>query len=203
MILSLIAFYHVYNSAPLRRERSQRLILLFIAGFISISVVLSALVAVMIRLYVAESRYIPSKAMLPTLRVDDRLIIDKLAYRFRSPQRGDMIVFNPTKALREKNYNTAFIKRIIGLPGDIVQVRGEQVYINGEPLSEAYTMNEENQEEWTPQVVPPDSYFVLGDNRNNSYDSRFWGFVPRKNIIGQATQRFYPFESAGSLIEEK
>ncbi|NJM97506.1 MAG: signal peptidase I [Phormidesmis sp. RL_2_1] len=201
-LLTLTAIYHVYTSAPLRRERTQRVIMLFIAGFISISVVLSALLAIVIRQFVAEARYIPSEAMLPTLQINDRLIIDKLTYRFRSPERGDIIVFSSTEALQQESFHDAWIKRIIGLPGDKVQIKGRQVYINDQPLQENYIGKEEAlQDEWGPQVVPPNSYFVLGDNRNDSYDSRYWGFVPRENIIGQATQRFYPFDRAGSLIE--
>ncbi|MBE9140447.1 signal peptidase I [Nodosilinea sp. LEGE 07088] len=201
IILAFIAIYHVYNSAPLRRERSQRAIMLFIAGYISISVVLGVILSVVIRRFVAEARYIPSSGMLPTLQINDRLVINKLTYRFSPPKRGDIIVFSPTEALENQNFRDAFIKRIIGLPGDKVQVQGGQVYINDQPLREDYIFKEEApQYEWGPQVVPPDSYFVLGDNRNNSYDSHYWGFLPSENIIGQATQRFYPFDRAGSLI---
>jgi signal peptidase I len=199
--LVLIAFYHVYLSAPVRRERSRRTVMLFIVGFISISVVLSAILAIVIRQFVAEARYIPSGAMLPTLQVNDRLIIDKLIYQFGTPERGDIVVFSPTEDLQQQNFRDAFIKRIIGLPGDKVQVKGGSVYINDQPLREDYIGKDEApQYEWGPQVVPPNSYFVLGDNRNNSYDSHYWGFVPRKNIIGKASQRFYPFDRAGSLI---
>jgi signal peptidase I len=201
MILILVTFYHVYTSTPLRRERSQRSIILFMAGFVGISVFLSAALAVVIRQFVAEARYIPSKAMEPTLQVNDRLVINKLTYQFRQPERGDIVVFSPTEALQQQNIQDPLIKRIIGLPGDKVQVRGRQVYINDRPLTETY-ISDKPEYEWGPMVVPPNSYFVLGDNRNNSYDSHFWGFVPRENIIGKATQRFYPFNRAGSLVEK-
>lgn len=200
IILVLAAFYHAYISAPVRRERSRQTVVLFVAGFTGISVVLSAILAFVIRQFVAEARYIPSNAMLPTLQVNDRLIIDKLTYRFRAPERGDIIVFSPTEALRKQNFRDAFIKRIVGLPGDKVQVKKRQVYVNDQPLNEDYIgKNEAPQYEWGPQVVPLNSYIVLGDNRNNSYDSHYWGFVPHKNIIGKATKRFYPFDRAGSL----
>lgn len=192
-------FYHVYNSAPLRRERLQRTIMLFIAGSIGISFIFSIILATAIRQFVAESRYIPSGAMQPTLQINDRLIIDKLTYRFRMPERGDIVVFSPTEALQKLNYHEAFIKRIIGLPGDKVQIKGGQVYINDQPLAETY-ISDKPEYEWGPMVIPPNSYFVLGDNRNNSLDSAHWGFVPRENIIGKATQRFYPFNRAGSLL---
>jgi signal peptidase I len=199
IVLVLVVFYHVYSSTSLRRERSQRTIMLFIAGFIGISVILSAILAIVIRQFVAEARYIPSGAMLPTLQINDRLVIDKQIYRFRMPERGDIVVFSPTEALQNQNVHDASIKRIIGLPGDKVQVKGGQVYINDQPLAETY-ISDKPQYEWGPMIVPPNSYFVLGDNRNNSYDSHIWGFVPSENIIGKATQRFYPFDRAGSLV---
>jgi signal peptidase I len=112
------------------------------------------------------------------------------------------VVFAPTEALKKQDFHDAFIKRIIGLPGDKVQVKGGQVYINGQPLREPYIGKDEKpQYEWGPQVVPPNSYLVLGDNRNNRFDSHYWGFVPRENIIGKAVQRFYPFDRAGSLTQ--
>ena len=199
IVLGLVVFYHVYSSTPLRRERSNRAIIQFIAGFIGIVLIFSSILAIVIRHFVAEARYIPSEAMLPTLQINDRLIIDKLTYRFHMPQRDDIVIFSPTQALRDQGYKDAFIKRIIGLPGNKVQVKRGQVYINDQPLAETYISNKP-QYEWGPMVIPPNSYFVLGDNRNNSYDSHYWGFVPRKNIIGKATQRFYPFDRAGSLV---
>lgn len=197
--LVLVAFYHVYVSAPVRRERSRRTVMLFIVGFISLSVGLSAILAIVLRQFVAEARYIPSRAMQPTLQVNDRLIINKLTYRFHAPERGDIIVFSPTEALRSQNFHDPLIQRIVGLPGDKVQVKGGRVYVNDQPLRENY-ISEAPQYEWGPLVVPPNSYCVLGDNRNNSFDSHYWGFVPHENIIGKATQRFYPFDRAGSLV---
>lgn len=199
IVLTLFVLYYVYTSAPIRRERSRKIIVGFIAGFFGASFVLSAIVALFIRGFIAEARYIPSEAMLPTLQISDRLIIDKLAYRFSPPQRGDIIVFSPTEVLQQQDYHEAFIKRIIGLPGDKIQIEDGKVYINEQPLQENY-INELPNYEYGTEVVPANSYFVLGDNRNNSYDSHYWGFVPRQNIIGKATQRFYPFARAGSLI---
>jgi signal peptidase I len=151
-----------------------------------------------IRSFVAEARYIPSGSMEPTLQINDRLIIDKLSYDFTAPQRGDVVVFNPTKTLREQNFHDAFIKRVIGLPGETVEVRNGQVWVNGAPLREKYIEAQPNYQ-WGPVVVPANSYLVLGDNRNNSYDSHYWGFVPRHDIIGKAVFRFYPFDRIGEL----
>lgn len=158
----------------------------------------SLVLALGIRTFVAEARYIPSGSMLPTLQINDRLIIDKVSYGFNSPQRGDIVVFNPTTTLEEQNFHDAFIKRVIGLPGDKVQVKGGKVYVNDTPLRENYIEAPPNYQ-WGPVIVPTHSYLVLGDNRNNSYDSHYWGFVPRDRIIGRAVFRFWPFNRIGDL----
>jgi signal peptidase I len=159
---------------------------------------LSAILAFGIRTFVAEARYIPSGSMLPTLQINDRLIVDKLSYHFHNPERGDIVVFSPTDTLKQQNFKDAFIKRVIGLPGDKVEVKGGRVYVNDQPLREKY-IEDEPQYQWGPVVVPPDSYLVLGDNRNNSYDSHYWGFVPRDRIIGRAAVRFWPPNRAGEF----
>ncbi|KOR38625.1 signal peptidase I [Planktothricoides sp. SR001] len=162
------------------------------------TIVLSGILAIGIRTFVAEARYIPSGSMLPTLEINDRLIIDKLGYRFKDPQRGDIVVFSPTPALQKENFKDAFIKRVIGLPGDTVEVKGGKVYVNDQPLQEQYIQEQPNYD-YGPVVVPENQYLVLGDNRNNSYDSHYWGFVPRENIIGQAVIRFFPFNRMGGI----
>jgi signal peptidase I len=159
---------------------------------------LSAVLAFGIRSFVAEARYIPSGSMLPTLQINDRLIIDKLSYRFKNPVRGDIVVFSPTETLEKQNFHDAFIKRVIGTPGDKVEVKGGRVYVNDQPLKEKYIEEKPNYN-WGPVTVPPDSYLVLGDNRNNSYDSHYWGFVPREKIIGRAIVRFWPMNRVGEL----
>ena len=195
VILILFSFFHAYSyRSP---ERSPQPINRFIISFVSISI-FTVFFAGLIRQFVIETRYIPAESMLPTLKVNDRLVINKLAYRFYLPQRGDIVVFDPTEALQDQGYRDAFIKRIIGLPGDRIKVIGGQVYVNDKALIESY-IQEKPQYQLEEIVVPPKSYLVLGDNRNNSYDSHYWGFVPRKNIIGKATQRFYPFDRIGSL----
>ncbi|WP_354635090.1 signal peptidase I [Planktothricoides raciborskii] len=162
------------------------------------TIVLSGILAIGIRTFVAEARYIPSGSMLPTLEINDRLIIDKLSYHFKDPQRGDIIVFSPTPALQKENFKDAFIKRVIGLPGDKVQVKLRVVYVNDQPIQEQYIQEQPNYD-YGPVVVPENQYLVLGDNRNNSYDSHYWGFVPRENIIGQAVIRFFPFNRMGGI----
>jgi signal peptidase I len=175
---------------------------------------LSAVLALGIRSFVAEARFIPSGSMLPTLQIDDRLIIDKISYRFTDPTRGDIVVFNPTPQLEKEKYKDAFIKRVIGLPGDRIDVKGGKLYLNGKLLSEKY-LDEPPSDEWsttdkmssgdhpipwpTDGRVPAGSYLVLGDNRNNSYDSHYWGFVPKDRIVGKATLRFWPINRIGGI----
>lgn len=159
---------------------------------------LSVVLALGIRTFVAEARYIPSGSMLPTLEINDRLIIDKLSYRFQSPHRGDIVVFSPTDKLKEQNFKDAFIKRVIGLPGDKVEVKAGRVYINNKPIQEKY-IEDKPDYQYGPITVPPNQYLVLGDNRNNSYDSHYWGFVPRDRIIGRAIVRFWPLNRLGEL----
>lgn len=160
---------------------------------------LSVILALGIRQFVAEARYIPSGSMEPTLEVNDRLVVEKVSYHFNPPGRGDIIVFWPPEdALEPSKRRDAFIKRVIGLPGDMVEVTEGTVFINGEALTESY-IKEPPAYEWGPQSVPEDSYLVLGDNRNSSYDSHSWGFVPKDNIIGKAIVRFWPPKRVGGL----
>lgn len=168
----------------------------WVEGFKTIG--LSVFLAIGIRSFVAEARYIPSGSMEPTLQINDRLIIDKISYNFRQPQRGDIVVFSPTEALKQQNFKDAFIKRVIGLPGETVEVKGGRVYVNDQALREQY-IEEEPEYSYGPVTVPEDNYLVLGDNRNNSYDSHYWGFVPRDNIIGRAIVRFWPLNRVGEV----
>lgn len=162
------------------------------------TVATAAILAFGIRTFVAEARYIPSSSMEPTLQINDRLIIEKVSYKFREPDRGDVVVFSPTAKLKEENFKDAFIKRVIGLPGDKVEVRLGTVYINGKALSEDYIAEKPNYD-FGPVTVPNDQYLVLGDNRNNSYDSHFWGYVPKDNLIGRAVVRFWPVNRVGEI----
>ncbi len=165
---------------------------------------LSAVLAFGIRSFVAEARFIPSGSMLPTLQIDDRLIIDKISYRFSNPVRGDIVVFNPTAQLEKEKFKDAFIKRVIGVPGDRIEVKSGKVYVNGKVLKEKY-LDEAPHYNWSSTMLTPDGvvpeghYLVLGDNRNNSYDSHYWGFVPKDKIVGKATVRFWPINRAGGI----
>jgi signal peptidase I len=151
-----------------------------------------------IRTLVAESRYVASESMLPTLEVNDRLLIDKLSYRWSNPQRGDIIIFSPTQKLKQKNVRDTLIKRVIGLPGETVEIKEGRVYVNNQLLPEQY-IAESLRYHWGPVTVPSNSYLVMGDNRDRSYDGRYWGFVPRENVIGKAFIRFWSPERMGKI----
>ena len=152
------------------------------------AILVALIAALIIRTFVAQAFRIPSGSMIPTLLVGDQLLVDKVTYRFHPPARGDVIVFKfPGDETRD------FIKRVIGLPGDMVEVRSKAVYINGAPLNERYAFHDVldhiyniPRDDFGPVTVPPDKYFVMGDNRENSQDSRFWGFLDRDKVIGRA-----------------
>lgn len=162
---------------------------------------LALLLALVIRTYVAEPRFIPSASMVPTLNLGDRLVVEKITYRLHPPQRSDIVVFRVPPALQAEGYSAdqAFIKRVIGLPGDRIALKVGQVYRNGEPLVEPYVVEQPKAEEMAEVTVPDQQLFVMGDNRNNSNDSRYWGFLPMENIVGHAVWRFFPLEHWGHL----
>ncbi len=153
----------------------------------TIETILLSLVLFLVINGVSERIRVESISMQPTLFPGDYVIVNKIAYRFyTSPHRGDVIVFkfppNPE--------SIPYIKRIIGLPGDQVHITDGKIYINGELMLEPYLKVTTNRGgDWT---VPPDQLFVMGDNRNNSSDSRSWGFVPMENIIGRAEVIYLP-----------
>ncbi len=163
-------------------------------------VTIAVAIAVVIRLFIAEPRFIPSNSMDPTLHIGDRLLIDKVSYRFHPPHYEDIVVFEPPPQLQAIGYRReqAFIKRVIGLPGDTVAVHQGQVYRNNQPLAETYILAVPTYE--MPSVTVPDgALFVMGDNRNDSNDSHVWGFLPSQNVIGHATLRFWPLEDLGTV----
>lgn len=163
-------------------------------------VAIAIAMAIVIRIFIAEPRYIPSNSMDPTLHIGDRLLIEKVSYRFHSPHWGDIVVFEPPPQLQAIGYRReqAFIKRVIGLPGDTLEVHDGQVYRNNQPLAEPYILETPNYE-MSSVTVPDKVLFVMGDNRNDSNDSHIWGFLPIKNVIGHATVRFWPPDDWGTV----
>ena len=132
---------------------------------------------------------IPSESMEDTIMTGDRIFGNRLAYINKDPQRFDIVIF------KYPDDTQLFIKRVIGLPGETVEIRDGKVYIDGSetPLDDSFTP-EPPQGDWGPEVVPEGSYFMLGDNRNRSKDSRFWTntFVKKEKILGKAVLRYFP-----------
>lgn len=163
-------------------------------------VAIALVMALIIRIFVAEPRYIPSDSMIPTLHTGDRLVVEKVSYWFHPAETGDIVVFEPPAQLQSMGYhkNQVFIKRVIGQPGDTVSVKNGRVYLNGRSLSEDY-IAEPPAYQLNSVQVPAESYFVMGDNRNDSNDSHVWGFLPQQNIIGRAVFRFFPLDRMGFI----
>ena len=164
--------------------------------FLIILLVSFALVFGFVRPFVVEAFFIPSESMVPTLRVGDRVLVNKFIYRFTEPQRGDIIVFESVEGGGED-----LIKRVVGVPGDKISVRRGKLLVNGEPQKEPYLSKRFPDRSFSaPTTVPEDHVFVMGDNRANSRDSRFFGTVPEEKIEGEAFLRFWPLDRLGSLL---
>ena len=168
------------------------------------ALIVALLLALVIRTFIVQAFKIPSESMLQTLLVGDHLLASKFSYGIKlpftntyiykgaSPQRGDVIIFE-----YPNDPSVDYIKRVVGLPGDTVEVRNKQLYRNGEPVREAYVRFTEPdrmapvRDNFGPVTVPEDKYFVMGDNRDNSLDSRFWGFVDRSAIRAKAWRIYW------------
>lgn len=159
------------------------------------AIVIAVILALFIMTFIARSFSVDGSSMYPTLHHGERLLVDEISYRFRAPERGDIIVFK-----YPANPKAKFIKRIVGLPGDTILIRDGTLFLNGEPISEPY-LGERMVGDYGPYVVPPGTVFVLGDNRNYSEDSRYRdvGYVPRNYIVGRAVLRFWPLDRIGLI----
>ena len=175
-------------SRPSAGERIGRALWREITG----TILPAVLIAVVIHLFLAQATRVYGQSMEPTLHSEDRVILDKITYRFRPPQRGDVVVIT----LR-KNY-PHLIKRIVGLPGETIAIHDGRVYINGKPLEEDY-LDKPTLGVLPPTRIPPMYYFVLGDNRSASNDSRSFGPVPREHIVGRAIFRYWPPTAIGLI----
>ena len=157
--------------------------------------VIFALVFGFVRPFVMEAFWIPSGSMIPTLEIGDRVLVNKFIYRFTDPERGDIIVFESVDNPKED-----LIKRVVGLQGDKIAVRGGKLFLNGQPQKEPYTNKKLPDRSYYAKItVPKHHVFVMGDNRANSADSRVFGALPEKNIEGEAFLRFWPPDRIGLL----
>ena len=164
------------------------------------TIVVAIVCAVFITQFVIVNARVPSASMETTIMTGDRLIANRLSYKFSDPKRYDIVVFK-----FPDDESVLYIKRIIGLPGEKVTIRDNQVYINDSttPLDTSF-LHEPMVTEDDTYYVPDDSYFMMGDNRNNSADSRFWNnkYVKRDKIEGKAVFRYFPFNSMGLLTNK-
>ena len=166
------------------------------------AILLAIVIAFFIRTFVIQAYKIPSGSMKPTLLIGDHILVSKFNYGIKlpfirstlipvgSPKRGDIVVF-----IYPEDRSKDFIKRLVGLPGDTVEVRDKQILLNGQPWKETHGVHSDSlvipgavqpRDNFGPVKVPEGSLFVMGDNRDESYDSRFWGFVDMKDVLGKA-----------------
>jgi signal peptidase I len=162
------------------------------------SIVVAFVIAMIIRAFLLQAYKIPSGSMLNTLLIGDHILVNKAAYYFSKPKRGDVIVFEyPLEPEKD------FIKRVIGVPGDKIKMVDKKVYINSKVLSEDYVRyatntiiynNDNPRDNFDEFTVPNEKYFVMGDNRDSSFDSRYWGFVSKDKIKGKALLIYWSWE---------
>tara|TARA_B100000700_G_scaffold283583_1_gene336113 strand:- start:104 stop:670 length:567 start_codon:yes stop_codon:yes gene_type:complete len=163
------------------------------------------LIALLIRWQAIEPRWIPSGSMIPTLQIQDRILIEKLTPKInqnlnKHSKRNTIVIFKPPQSLTDIGYSdgSALIKRVVGLPGDKIKVSKGKLYRNEKEINEPW-IKEPIQYEMNQIKVPEGSLWVLGDNRNNSLDSHIWGPLPEKNLIGTALIRYWPIKQIGPI----
>ncbi len=162
------------------------------------TILLALVLALFIRAYVVEARVIPSGSMLPTIEEGDRVLVNKVVYHTREPERGEIIVFEAPIIMEDSQDD--FIKRVVGLPGDKVEVKEGKVFVNETPIEEDYIAEKPNYV-YGPVEVPDDALFVMGDNRNASYDSHMWedSWLRLDKVKGEAFVRYWPLNRLGKI----
>ncbi len=177
------------DAKPARRSRRWRWVLEWAAVL-----VVAVGVAVGIRTFVVQTFYIPSESMVPTLMVGDRILVDKLSYHLHAVHRGDVVVFGRPPGETADNVKD-LVKRVIGLPGDVISSVSGHVDIDGKPLAEPWLPHGVITTGIETQKIPPSEYFVMGDNRTDSQDSRYFGPIRRSLIVGHVVLRIWPLSA--------
>jgi signal peptidase I len=182
-----------------REQRRERRWGKWRGGFAELFVtILVAVVLVfgIVRPFVVMAYSIPSESMVPTLEIGDRILANKFIYYFREPRKGDIVIFGGVAGEKDET----LIKRVVGVAGDKIRVRGDTLYVNNEPQEEPYLDKEDpSKASYGPTRVPSGHIFVMGDNRGNSADSRVFGPLPLQNVEGEAFFRFWPLPKIGAL----
>lgn len=156
------------------------------------------LIALLIRTFLFQPFFIPTESMHPTLKEDDRILVNKLSYKLHDVRRGDIVVFTAPEGEGDAGIKD-LIKRVVGLPGEAVEGRAGHVYIDGKLLEEPYLPEGVVTSAFGPQQIPAGSIWMMGDNRTQSRDSRFFGPVPESDIVGRAFVRLWPLSRLGFL----
>ena len=156
------------------------------------------IIALVIKTFLLQAFFIPSSSMVSTLNIGDRVLVNKLSYRLHDVNRGDIIVFERPEGEADSEIQD-LIKRVVGLPGDTVEGQNGQVLINGEPLDEPYLDEGVTTGDFDPVEVPEDHLFMMGDNRGDSRDSRFFGPIAEDTIVGRAFFRVWPLGDISTL----
>lgn len=240
---------YVHEQPPHVRKQGWPRVLGFFQEVCDALIYAGILVFLLIRPYVIQTFKIPSESMVPTLLVSDLLIVNKAIYRYSDPKAGDIVVFKPPQLAKDPGQGDIdFVKRLIGTPGQVVEIRDRQLYRNGVPVNEPYLNRElpvqfqavdfklvrykgeiiplirdaegrtpnksiydsavaqaDRMRVWDLQAepVPEDHYLMIGDNRDGSFDGRFWGLIERKDIVGKAWLRFWPPSRIGMADGKK
>jgi signal peptidase I len=164
-------------------------------------IIAAVLVSLLVRTFVFQTFFIPSGSMEPTLQIGDRIVVSKLSVEFGTIHRGDILVFKAPAAVRTQCGDDVadLVKRVIGLPGDHLTSKGNTIYVNGAPLKQPWSHYEPLGKAIGKVTVPANHYFMMGDNEDDSCDSRFWGTIPHSSIIGKAFIRIWPLRRFGFL----
>jgi signal peptidase I len=173
---------------PAKRWRHKGLVEWIIVLAVAVSV------SLLVRTFVVQTYFIPSRSMKPTLHIGNRILVDKLAVDFGTINIGDIVVFKAPPGVATQCHDKVadLVKRVIGVPGDTLTSRGNTIYVNGAPLKENWTHYEPLGPPIKKITLRPGRYFMMGDNHADSCDSRYWGTVPRSDIIGKVFLKFWP-----------